>query len=157
MDLKGFKALIQKGFRKSCQLIDHPAHRPSTPVHGDGQAGPLSEKATVEEPYEIKETTPANINSVKHLLLSTDEGKIIMSSYEKNKSFLRNDSSRMIVKNKLKKSSDKKISTARFKELAKEFIASVHVSFSKPLVWFSICSIDTPGNYCGGINNCTGC
>ncbi|KAG5886553.1 hypothetical protein JTB14_012771 [Gonioctena quinquepunctata] len=46
-----------------------------------------SEKATVGEPYEMKETSPSN--SVKHLL--------------------RNDLSRMIVKNELMKSSDKKM------------------------------------------------
>ncbi|KAF2894109.1 hypothetical protein ILUMI_12063 [Ignelater luminosus] len=58
--------------------------------------------------------------TVRKLLDSTEEGLIIKNSYRSSKQFLRSNLCTLIIKNELKHSDDKRISTERFKQLAQE-------------------------------------
>ncbi|KAF2891362.1 hypothetical protein ILUMI_14811, partial [Ignelater luminosus] len=58
--------------------------------------------------------------TVRKLLDSTEEGLIIKNSYGSSKQFLRSNLCTLIIRNELKHSADKRISTERFKQLAQE-------------------------------------
>ncbi|KAF2888620.1 hypothetical protein ILUMI_17553, partial [Ignelater luminosus] len=78
------------------------------------------QKATVGASYVITSYSTSPRETVRKLLDSTEEGLIIKNSYGSSKQFLRSNLCTLIIKNELKHSDDKRISTERFKQLAQE-------------------------------------